>query len=115
MTRVKRGVLTQKRHGKTMAATKGFRTIRHARFKLAKQAIMKALAYSYRDRKAKKREFRRLWIIRINAAVRALGGTYREFVHNLKEKEVNLDRKVLAQIAKDHPEVFSAIHSEVSK
>lgn len=114
MTRVKRGVTTQKRHKKILELAKGYRTIRHTQFRLAKQAVMKAMQYAYRDRRNKKRAFRQLWIVRINAAVSALGGKYSLFIKNLKASNVQVDRKILARLAEERPESFAAIFSTVT-
>jgi len=109
MVRVKRGTIAHKRRKKVLKHTKGFRWGRKSKFRLAKQALQKAWTYAYRDRKVKKREFRRLWQIQINAALRQLGLPYNKFIHSLKEKNIELDRKILAQIAKEKPEVFQKI------
>lgn len=89
--------------------TKGFRWGRKSKYKLAKEALMKAWAYSYRDRKVKKREFRKLWQAQINAACRKLGISYSQFMHLLKEKNIELDRKILAQFVKEKPDIFKKI------
>ena len=99
MPRVKRGVTARARHKKVLALAKGFRGRRKNVFRIAKQAVMKAGQYAYRDRRTKKRTFRALWQIRINAAVRAAGTTYSRFMEGLKAAKVALDRKVLADIA----------------
>ena len=115
MTRVKRGTTTQKSRRKLLARAKGFRTIRHTQVSKAREAVLKALSYSYRDRRVKKGDFRRLWIIRINAAVKALGGSYSKFIHQMTTKQVIVDRKILAQLAHSHPDTFAAVYQEVSK
>jgi large subunit ribosomal protein L20 len=115
MTRVKRGVTTQKRHKKILELAKGYRTIRHSQYRLAKQAVMKAMQYAYRDRRTKKREIRQLWIVRINAAVVALGGKYSLFIKDLKTADVQIDRKILAKLAAERPESFAAVFSSVTK
>lgn len=99
MTRVKRGVIAHKRHKKILAAAKGFRGRRGNVFRVAKQAVMKAGLYAYRDRKWKKREFRKLWIIRINAACRSFGIQYSKFINGLDKANIEIDRKVLANLA----------------
>ena len=99
MPRVKRGVTARARHKKMIAQAKGFRGRRNNVFKIAKQAVMKAGQYQYRDRRTKKRDFRGLWIARINAAVRELGMTYSVFMNGLKKAEIEIDRKVLADLA----------------
>lgn len=109
MPRVKRGVSHLKKRRALKKRVKGFEGGRKTLIKLAKTADTKAGAYAYRDRRAKKREMRRLWQIRINAAVRALGTTYSVFTGNLKKKDVELDRKVLSEIAAQQPKVFEKI------
>ena len=115
MVRVKRGKIAHKRRKHLLKYAKGFRWGRKSKFRLAKEALMKAWSYAYRDRRAKKREFRRLWQVQINAACRNLGLSYNQFVHLLKEKKIELDRKILAQLAKEKPEVFEKIVEEVKK
>ena len=99
MPRVKRGVTARARHKKVFKQTKGFRGRRKNVYRVAKQALMKAGQYSYRDRRAKKREFRALWIARINAAAREHGMSYSRFMNGLKKAAIAVDRKVLADIA----------------
>lgn len=99
MPRVKRGVTAKARHKKVLELAKGYRGRRNNVYRIAKEAVMKAGQYAYRDRRAKKREFRVLWIARINAAVREGGMTYSTFMHGLKKAAVDVDRKVLADIA----------------
>jgi large subunit ribosomal protein L20 len=99
MPRVKRGVTTRQRHKRVLEQAKGFRGRRSRTFKVAKQAVMKAGQYAYRDRRAKKREFRALWIVRINAAAREFGLTYSKLISGLKKAAIEVDRKVLADIA----------------
>ncbi|MDZ7858639.1 50S ribosomal protein L20 [Sphaerotilus sp.] len=113
MPRVKRGVTARARHKKVLALAKGFRGRRKNVYRIAKQAVMKAGQYAYRDRRAKKREFRRLWIARINAASRALGLTYSKFVAGLKKAQIDLDRKVLADLAVHDPVAFGSIVEKV--
>lgn len=113
MPRVKRGVTAHARHKKVLALAKGFRGRRGNVFRVAKQAVMKAGQYAYRDRRAKKREFRRLWIARINAGSRALGLTYSKFVAGLKKAKIDLDRKVLADLAVNDPAAFGSIVEKV--
>jgi len=104
MPRVKRGVTARARHKKVLAKAKGFRGRRGNVFRVAKQAVMKAGQYAYRDRRVKKREFRRLWIARINAAAREAGMTYSRFMAGLKKGAIDIDRKVLADLAvRDKP------------
>ena len=99
MPRVKRGVTARARHKKVLEQAKGFRGRRKNVFRVAKQAVMKAGQYAYRDRRVKKREFRALWIIRINAAARELGMTYSTLINGLKKSSVEIDRKILADLA----------------
>ncbi len=109
MPRVKRGVTARARHKKVLALAKGFRGRRKNVFRIAKQAVMKAGQYAYRDRRAKKREFRRLWIARINAGSRALGLTYSKFIAGIKKAQIEIDRKVLADMAVNDPAAFASI------
>ena len=97
--RVKTGPQTQRRHKRVLKLTKGQRGSKHRLFKRANEAMMKSLEYAYRDRRNRKRDFRRLWITRINAAARQNGMSYSQFMHGLKQAGVELDRKVLADIA----------------
>ncbi len=109
MTRIKRGILTQKKHKKLRKAVTGFRTSRRHSVKLARQAMLKAGVYAYRDRKAKKGEFRSLWIVRINSALQTFGLGYNQFMHQLKTQKIEIDRKILAQLAHQHPQIFAAL------
>ena len=109
MPRVKRGVTARARHKKILVQAKGFRGRRNAVYKIAKQAVMKAGQYAYRDRRAKKRDFRALWIARINAAVRELGMSYSVFMNGLKKASIEIDRKVLADLAVYDKAAFSKI------
>ena len=113
--RVKRGVAASARHKKVLKAAKGMQHNRTRSFRLAKQAVIKALQYSYRDRRTKKRTLRSLWITRINAAARENGTTYGKLIADLKTANIELDRKVLADIAVNEPKTFSAIVKSVSK
>ncbi len=115
MTRVKRGVMASKRRKNLLEDTKGYLLGRSKKFREAKQAFLKAGSYAYRDRKAKKRTFRRLWITRINIACREREITYRSFINLLDKKKIELDRKILAEIAVNHPAVFDEIVAEVKK
>ena len=99
MPRVKRGVTAHARHKKVLAKAKGFRGRRNNVFRVAKQAVMKAGQYAYRDRRVKKREFRALWIARINAGARQFGLSYSAFMNGLKKSAIEIDRKVLADLA----------------
>ena len=104
MARIKRGIMVRKRHKKLLAQAKGFRGNRSHNYKTAHEAVMKALAYAYRDRRNRKRDFRGLWIQRINAAARLEGLTYGRMIHGLKTAGIEIDRKVLADLAvRDRP------------
>ncbi len=109
MPRVKRGVTARARHKKILALAKGFRGRRKNVFRIAKQAVMKAGQYAYRDRRNKTRVFRRLWIARINAGSRALGLTYSKFIAGIKKASIEIDRKVLADMAVNDPAAFASI------
>ena len=109
MPRVKRGVTARARHKKVLALAKGFRGRRKNVFRIAKQAVMKAGQYAYRDRRTKKRVFRQLWIARINAASRGLGLSYSKFVAGLKKAQIEIDRKVLADIAVHDMAAFAGL------
>jgi large subunit ribosomal protein L20 len=113
MSRVKRGVTARARHKKVLDLAKGFRGRRKNVYRIAKQAVMKAGQYAYRDRRAKKREFRTLWIARINAAARELGVTYSVFMNGLKKAAIAVDRKVLADIAVHDSAAFAKIVEQV--
>src|ERR671921_2165050 len=106
MTRVKRSVHAKKKRRATLERAKGYRGDASRRYKKAKETVMKADSYAYRDRRNKKRDFRRLWITRINAAARQNGMTYSQFMHGLKLAEIEVDRNVLADIAVRDPETF---------
>ena len=109
MPRVKRGVTARARHKKVLDQAKGYRGRRGNVFRIAKEAVMKAGQYQYRDRRNKKREFRALWIARINAGVRELGLTYRAFINGLNKASIDIDRKVLADLAVHDKTAFKAI------
>ena len=113
MPRVKRGVTARARHKKVLALAKGFRGRRGNVFRIAKEAVMKAGQYAYRDRRAKKRVFRQLWIARINAAALANGLTYSQFANGIRKAGIDIDRKVLADIAYHDPEAFTGIVNQV--
>ncbi|HOW46901.1 MAG: 50S ribosomal protein L20 [Rubrivivax sp.] len=113
MPRVKRGVTAHARHKKILALAKGYRGRRKNVFRIAKQAVMKAGQYAYRDRRARKRVFRRLWIVRINAASREMGVSYSKFMAGLKKAQIGIDRKVLADMAVNDPAAFGAIVEKV--
>ena len=109
MARVKRGVTSHAKHKKVLKAVKGQWGRRKNTIRVAKQAMEKAMQYAYRDRRNKKREFKSLWIQRINAGVRAEGLTYSKFISGLSKSGIKLDRKILAEIAYDSPEAFKTI------
>jgi len=109
MPRVKRGVTARARHKKVLDAAKGYRGRRSRVYRVAKQAVMRAGQYAYRDRRNKKRVFRALWITRINAASREHGLTYSVFMNGLKKASIGLDRKVLADMAVNDPAAFASI------
>ncbi len=109
MARVKRGVTSRAKHKKVLKAVKGQWGRRKNTIRVARQAMEKSLQYAYRDRRNKKREFKSLWIQRINAGVRAEGLTYSKFIHGLNKSGIKLDRKILAEIAYDNPEAFKTI------
>ena len=109
MARVKRGVQARARHKKVLNAAKGYYNARRKVFRVAKQAVIKAGQYAYRDRKAKKREFRQLWIIRINAGARLHGLSYSRFINGLKKAGIAVDRKILAELAVYNKGVFAAL------
>ena len=113
MPRVKRGVTAHARHKKILALAKGFRGRRKNVFRIAKQAVMKAGQYAYCDRRTRKRVFRQLWIARINAASRGMGLTYSKFMAGMKKASIEIDRKVLADIAGNDPTGFKAIADKV--
>ena len=109
MARVKRGVTSRAKHKKVLKAVKGQWGRRKNTIRVARQAMEKSMQYAYRDRRNKKREFKSLWIQRINAGVRAEGLTYSKFIHGLNKSGIKLDRKILAEIAYDNPEAFKTI------
>ncbi|MDR3582920.1 MAG: 50S ribosomal protein L20 [Candidatus Pacebacteria bacterium] len=107
MTRVKRGLAASKRRKNLLADAKGYRWRRSKTYRAAKQAVIKAGTYAYRDRRTKKRTTRRLWITRLNIAVRELGMKYSQLVHLMTDKKIEVDRKVLSQMAVENPQVFA--------
>lgn len=115
MARIKRGKTVRAKHKKLRQATKGFRTLRRTSIKKAREALMKAGQYAYRDRRSKKRTFRSLWISRINAMLATQGISYNRFIKALKDKKIELDRKILAQLAVSHPQVFERAAKEIIK
>jgi large subunit ribosomal protein L20 len=113
MPRVKRGTVARARHKKVLKQAKGYRGRRKNVYRVAKQAVMKAGQYAYRDRRQKKRQFRALWITRINAAVRELGMSYSVFMSGLKRANIDIDRKVLADLAVADKPAFAKIAGQV--
>ncbi|GIW62679.1 MAG: 50S ribosomal protein L20 [Patescibacteria group bacterium] len=113
MVRVKS--LSSKKHKKILKLARGYRMTRRKLFKKAMEAVLHAGEYSFAGRKQKKRQFRSLWILRINNAVRALGGKYSKFIHNLKEKKIEIDRKILAKLAVENPEFFKQVFEKANK
>ena len=109
MSRVKRGVTAKRRHKKILKMAKGHKGLRHKIFRRANESVIHALDYAYRDRRDRKGQFRRLWIMRINAAARENGITYGRFINGLSKAGVDLDRKVLADLAVREPEAFASI------
>ena len=113
MSRIKRAVQARKHRKHLMKHAKGFQNGRKSKFKLAKDALRHAWTYAFRDRKVKKRAFRNLWNLQINALARANGITYSRFIDGLKKKKIELDRKVLSELAKENPEIFIKIVEKV--
>lgn len=113
MARVKGAMKTRARHKKILKLAKGYRGAKSKLYKTANQAVMKSLVYAYRDRKAKKREFRQLWIARINAATRANGMSYSKFMNGLKKNGIEINRKMLSEIAIADPEAFAKVVEKV--
>ena len=114
MPRVKRGTLTHKRHSNLLKRAKGFRTTRNNLFKRASEALLKAGQFAYRDRRTKKRQMRRGWIVRINAAVRAEGMSYSSFMHLANQAGMGLNRKVLSEMALQEPAALQAIIKQIA-
>lgn len=115
MPRVKRGKTHLKRRKNLLAQTKGYMWGRKSKIKLAKVAVLKAGRYAFRDRRAKKRDFRQLWQVRINAAARELGVSYSKLMDALKKADVTLDRKMLSKLAQEYPEVFASVVKSAGK
>ena len=113
--RVKRGVPAHAKHKKTIVTAKGMQHYRTRSYRLAKQGVIKALRYAYRDRRNKKRDLRALWITRINNASRELGLSYSQLIAGMKAKNINIDRKILADLAVNQPESFKAIVNMVKE
>jgi len=115
MSRVKRGVTTHARHKKILKMAKGYRGRSSTCYRVAVEKVEKALQYAYRDRRNKKRDFRGLWIQRINAAVRELGLTYSVFINGLSKAGVEVDRKIMADLAMNQPEAFKSLVEKAQK
>jgi large subunit ribosomal protein L20 len=115
MARVKRGVMARKRHTKLLLQAKGYQGSRSRRYAVARQTVLKALSYAYRDRRNRKRDFRRLWITRINAAARQAGMSYNRLMHGLKVAGIDLDRKMLADMAVRDPAGFRSVVEQVQR
>ena len=113
--RVKRGVTARAKHKKILHAAKGMQHYRTRSYRLAKQGVIKALQYSYRDRRNRRRDLRSLWITRINNASRELGISYSQLINSLKKQGVQLDRKILADLAVNQPDAFKAIVDQAKK
>lgn len=112
MPRVKTGTIRRQRHKKILKQAKGFYSGRRKHYRKAKEQLEHSLVYAYRDRRQKKRDFRKLWIIRINAACRLNGTNYSTFMHDLKKAGIELDRKILADMAMNNPQAFSQVAQE---
>jgi len=115
MTRIKRGVMANKRRKNIIGKAKGYLRDRHSKFRAAKQAVIKAGTNSFKDRRLKKRSMRGLWQIRINAAVRGFDMSYSRFIHALKVSKIEIDRKVLSEIAMENPAVFANIANKAKE
>jgi len=113
--RVKRGIVRHRRHKKIRDLAKGYQANRRVSFKKAKEAVIKAGQHSYMDRKKKKRDFRSLWIVRLNAAIRETGSTYAVFMGQVKKKGIQLDRKVMSELAVREPEAFKSLVDQITK
>lgn len=109
MVRVKSGIVSKKKHNKVLDLAKGYWMTRHKQYKKAKEAVLHAGEYAFKGRKLRKRDFRTLWIVRLNAAVREVGMTYSAFIHKLNNKKIVLDRKILSQLAVEHPNFFAKV------
>jgi len=115
MPRVKGGIVTRRRHKKILKLAKGFRMQKSKIYRRANEALLKALAYSYRDRKAKKRDFRKLWIARINAAARLNGLSYSKMINGLKKSGVEINRKILAELAVNDATTFAQLAEQAKQ
>jgi len=114
MTRVKRGTVKRRKHKKVLKEARGYYGSKSRSYKIAKEQLLKSMSYAYRDRKNNKRNFRRLWITRINAAARINGISYNEFISGLKKASVNINRKILSEIAVSDPDAFKKL-TEIAK
>jgi large subunit ribosomal protein L20 len=115
MTRIKRGMAKKNKHSKVLKEAKGYYGSKSRSYKIAKQQLLKSMSYAYRDRKNKKRNFRRLWIIRINAAARINGLSYNEFICGLKKANVDINRKMLSEMAVNDPDAFKELAEAAKK
>jgi len=115
MTRVKRGQVKRNKHNKVLKEAKGYYGSKSRSYKIAKQQLLKSMSYSYRDRKNNKRNFRRLWIKRINAAARINGLSYNEFINGLKKANIDINRKMLSEMAVNDPEAFKELAEAAKK
>ena len=115
MPRANSSIPRRKKHKKIIKQAKGYFGTRKSNYRTAKDAVQRALSYAYRDRRQKKRDFRRLWITRINAAVREHGMNYSQFIHGLQQAEIDLNRKALAHLAMEEPELFAKIAGEAKE
>ncbi len=115
MSRVKRGIVVKKRHKRVLKLAKGYRGAKSKLFRTAKEAVNRSLVYEYRDRKARKRMFRRLWIIRINAGLSPYGLSYSKFINGMKKAGINLNRKILADMAVTDPQAFAKLTQAVKE
>ncbi len=113
MTRVKRGPVKGRKHKKILKGARGYYGSKSRSYRIAKEQLLKSLSYSYRDRKNRKRNFRRLWIIRINAAARMNGISYNEFINGLKKSSININRKMLSEMAVSDPDAFQKLTNVV--
>lgn len=115
MVRIKRGTTANKRRKNTLKHAKGFRWGRQSKFRLAKDALAHAWTYAYRDRRNKKRDFRRLWQIHISSATKAEGLSYSKFMKKMKDSKIEIDRKILSDLAENNPEVFQSIVKKIKE
>jgi len=113
MVRVKSGMATKRKHNKVLGLAKGYWMTRHKQYRKAQEAVLHAGEYAFKGRKLRKRDFRTLWIIRINAALREIGLTYSQFINKLKLKKIEIDRKILSELATNYPEVFKKVVENV--